>query len=362
MMNSMPHTKTSCKHPVSRRVLALLLCAGMLLTLCACGSSASQQAQKQIFAMDTVMTLTAYGKNAEAGLAAAASVINSMDAQLDPEVPTSTTYAINHANGANVVVSAQVAKMLSTAKTVYDQSGGALDLSIYPVVKLWGFVDGRYYVPTDEELSAQLIRKAYDQMVLTSYPATGSYSVTFPAGTEISFASIAKGCAAENAVSAMRQAGVESGIISLGGNVQTLGLKPDGSKWTVAIQDPNNTSGWVGTVKVSEMAVVTSGSYQRYFEYDGNTYHHIINPQSAGPVSNGLVSATVICEDGTMADALSTAMFVLGETRALNYWRTYGGFEMILISKSGQITCTKGLIDNYTANAQVSGYKLRYAE
>ena len=369
-MNSMLHTRTSfnrkpvhSKSPVRdfRRMLALVVCTGLLLTLCACGS-ASNMEQKQIFAMDTVMTLTAYGKHAEEGLSAAASVINSMDAQLDPELPTSTTYAINNSNGADVVVSAQVAKMLSTAKTVYDQSGGALDLSIYPVVKLWGFVDGRYYVPTDIELSAALVRKAYDRMILTSYPATGSYSVSFPAGTQISFASVAKGCAAENAVSAMRQAGVESGIISLGGNVQTLGMKPDGSRWTVAIQDPNNTSGWVGTVKVGEMAVVTSGSYQRFFEYDGNTYHHIISPQSARPVGNGLLSATIICEDGTMADALSTAMFVLGETRALNYWRSYGGFEMILINSSGQITCTKGLIDNFVANTQASSYRVRYAE
>ena len=356
-MNSMHHTKTSYK-----RFLAVLLCLGALLTLCACGSSDSKMEQKQIFAMDTIMTLTAYGKHASEGLDAAASVINSLQAQLDPDLPTSTTYAINHANGANVVVSPQIAKMLSTAKTVYDQSDGALDLSIYPVVRLWGFVDGRYYVPTDIELSAQLVRKGYDEMILTSYPATGSYSVSFPPRVEISFAAVAKGCAAENAITAMRQAGVESGIVSLGGNVQTLGMRPEGKPWTVAIQDPNNTSGWVGTVQVGEMAVVTSGSYQRYFEFGGNTYHHIINPQTAGPTSNGLLSATIICEDGTMADALSTAMFVLGESRALNYWRAYGGFEMILINKDHRITCTKGLIDNFVANAQAPEYKVRYAE
>ena len=225
-MNFMKLTRISCKS--SFRIVALILCIAALLTLTACGSASAME-QKQIFAMDTVMTLTAYGKHANDGLDAATSVINSMEALLDPELPTSTTYAINHANGSNVVVNAQIAKMLSTAKTVYEHSDGALDLSIYPVVKLWGFVDSRYYVPLYEEISAQLARKAFDKMVLTSYPATGSYSVSFPAGTEISFGSIGKGCAAENAISAMRQAGVESGIISLGGNVQTRGLNPDGS-------------------------------------------------------------------------------------------------------------------------------------
>ncbi len=354
-MNSMKHTRSFSK------LISLLLCLCLLPGLTACGDSSSMQ-QKQIFAMDTIMTLTAYGKHAEEGLNAAASVINSMEATLDPELPTSVTYAINHAEGKNVVVSAQVAKMLSTAKTVYEQSDGALDLSVYPMVKLWGFIDSRYYVPTNEELSAAIVRKAFDKMVLTSYPATGSYSVTFPAGTEISFGAIGKGCAAESAISAMRQAGVKSGIISLGGNVQTLGVKPDGSNWTVAIQDPNNTSTWVGTVSVGETAVVTSGSYQRYFIYDGNVYHHIINPNTGAPAVGNLLSATVICEDGTMADALSTAMFVLGETRALNYWRTYGGFELILITKDNKVVCTKGLIDNFKQNEQNEGYTVRFAE
>ncbi len=340
--------------------MCLVLVLAAMPTLSACGEN--QMEQKQIFAMDTIMTLTAYGKKAEAGLNAASSAINAMEALLDPELPTSTTYAINHSDGQNVVVSAQIAKMLSTAKTVYDQTDGALDLSIYPLIKLWGFIDSRYYVPTNEELSAAIVKRAFDKMVLTSFPASGSYSVSFPEGTEISFGAIGKGCAAETAIDAMRQAGVKSGIISLGGNVQTLGVKPDGSQWTVAIQDPNNTATWVGTIKVGETAVVTSGSYQRFFEYDGKTYHHIINPSTGAPVSGNLLSATVICEDGTMADALSTAMFVLGESRALNYWRTYGGFEMILVTKSNQIICTKGLIDTFSLNEQNSGYTLKFAE
>ena len=168
---------------IRRRIYAwvLLLCLAALLSMTACGSASAME-QKQIFAMDTVMTLTAYGSHATEGLDAATSIINSMEALLDPELPTSTTYAINHANGANIVVNAQIAKMLSTAKTVYEQSDGALDLSLYPVVKLWGFVDGRYYVPLYEEIQAQLSRRAFDKMILTSYPATGSYSVSFPAG------------------------------------------------------------------------------------------------------------------------------------------------------------------------------------
>ena len=127
----MRHTKTFSNRLL--RAAALLLCLAMMLPLAACGENRS--ANKQLFAMDTVMTLTAYGDKAENGLEAAASVILAMDVRLDPELSTSTVYAINHANGQSTVVSAQVAKMPTCAKSVYDQSGGALDLSLYPLTR-----------------------------------------------------------------------------------------------------------------------------------------------------------------------------------------------------------------------------------
>ena len=284
-----------------------------------------------------------------------------MDNALDPELSTSTVYAINHAQGASTVVSGQIAKMISTAYTVYKQSEGALDLTLYPLVKRWGFIDGKYYVPTAEEIAEDLSRLCFDKLVLSSFPASGSYSVSIPSYGEMSFASVAKGCAADNAVEAMRQAGVTSGIISLGGNVQTLGLRPDGSEWRVAVQDPANTASYLGVVSVGETAVVTSGGYQRYFtDSRGTTYQHIINPASGYPVTNTLQSVTIICPDGTLADCLSTAMYVLGESRAINYWRTYGGFEMILVTKESKIICTKGLIEEFTLTNE--NYGLKFVE
>lgn len=342
-----------------KRTALLLLCLLSVLPLAGCGES--RMVQTQTFAMNTSMTLTAYGKNAEAGLQAAVGVIQSMNSMLDPDIPTSTTYAINNANGANVVISAQIAKMLTTADTVYRQSGGALDLTIYPLIKRWGFEDGKFYLPTEEEIYSDRSRLCFDQMILTSFPSTGGYAVSFPAKAMMSFAAVATGCASENAVDAMRQAGVQSGIVSLGSNIQTLGLKPDGSRWIVGIQDPNNLSTYLGVINVGETAVVTSAAYQCRFEANnGRTYHHILNPATGYSVNNSLLSVTIICEDGTMADALSTALFVVGESRALNYWRTYGGFEMILVTNDDRIICTKGLIDNFTQT--VDSYRLSFSE
>lgn len=341
-----------------KRPICAVLCLCMLLPLAACGES--KMTQRQVFAMDTVMTLTAYGNKADIGLNAAQSIIMSMDSMLDPDIETSTTYAINHAQGASIVVSGQIADMINTAKTVYDRSGGALDLSLYPVIKRWGFLDGRYYVPTDVELYEDLSRKCYGDIVLSSFPSSGSYALTVPTYGQITFGAVAKGCAANNAIAAMRNAGVTSGIISLGGNVQTLGKKPDGSEWTVAIQDPNNTATYLGIIEVGETAVVTSGTYQRFFTLNNKTYHHIINPKTGNPVNNTLSSVTIVCSDGTMADSLSTAMFVLGESAALNYWRKYGDFEMILVTTDNQVICTKGLIEKFTLTND--DYTLKFTE
>ena len=347
------------KYSVYRPLLAVLLCLAMVLPLSGCGEARMQQ--RSFSSMNTMVTLTAYGKNAEAGLRAAEGVITAVHNMVDPKLPTSTAYAINNARGESVVVPAQVAKMLTTAATVYQQSGGALDLSIYPLVKRWGFEDKKYYVPTDEEIFTDKAKLCFDQMVLTSFPSTGAYAVSFPEGAELSFASVAKGCASENAVDAMRQAGVTSGIISLGTNIQTLGRKPDGSLWTVGVPDPENPSTYLGVVNVGETAVVTSAAYTRRFTApNGKSYHHILSPVTGYPTGNSLTSVTILCEDGTMADALSTAIYVLGESKGLNYWRSHGGFEMILVSADKRVVCTKGLIDYFTLTGD--SYTLSFAE
>lgn len=345
------------RYKIKTRLVALFAAVLMLLSLTGC--TEQEPVQKQIFAMDTVMTITAYGKNAEEGIDAAKGVITAMDSMLDPESEDSYTWEINNADGANVIVPPQVAEMLSTAYTVCKRSKGALDLSVYPIYLAWGgFKQDTGRVPTAAELNSLLIHLGFSEMELTAFPGEEDYSVRLPSGTQISFGSVAKGCAANYAIAAMREAGVESGIVSLGGNVQTLGLKPDGSNWTVAVEDPADTGSYLGTVSVGETAVVTSGDYQRYFTaQDGTVYHHLINPKNGKPVENTLSSVTIVCSDGTLADALSTAMFVLGENSAIKYWQEYGGFEMIMVTKDGRVLCTSGLIE-YFSLTNTSDYTL----
>ncbi len=346
---------------LAKKIISLLLCAGLVLPLCACSSD--EPVQKQIYAMDTVMTLTAYGKYANDGISAAVGVINAMDDMLDPNNEGSYTAQINNAEGKDVIVTPQVNEMLSTALNVYNLSGGALDLSVYPLYEAWGeFKDETGRIPSDDEIKELRQKLGFGQTEITNFEGEANYSVRMPAGTQISFGAVAKGCASKYAIDAMRKSGVTSGIVSLGGNVQTLGTKPDGSNWTVAVEDPNDTSSYVGTLSVGETAIITSGSYQRYFTgSDGVKYHHLIDPSTGKPVDNELVSVTIVCSDGTLADCLSTAMFILGENAALEYWRNNGGFEMIMITKDNEILCTTGLLEVFTLTNRTD-YTLKMVE
>lgn len=350
----MKHIKKSSK------IIAAILCVLMALPLAGCGETVENKST--VFAMDTSMTLIAYGNNGQKGLRAAESIILSLDAALDPDNSNGIVYKMNHAQGQSTVVSGQIADMISTAQEVYNYSGGALDLTIYPLVKRWGFADSNYYVPSDEEIAGDLMRLCFDELVLTPFPSSGSYSVSMPSYGEITFAAAARGCASANAVEAMRQSGVTSGVVSMNGTVQTLGRKPNGSNWSVAITDPNAPSTYFGVVSVGETAIVTSGAYQRNFinKTDGKFYHHILKPSSGYPVSGVLSSVTIICEDGTKADCLATALYIMGETAALNYWRNHGGFEMVLVTTDNRVVCTSGLIEQFTLTGE--NYTLKFSE
>jgi len=339
-MNSMKATSTYCK-------LLLLLC--LLLSLAGC--KGEQKITKQIFAMDTYMELTAYGDNAEAALKDVINTINQTALDWDPELEKSTVYAMNHAEGAPVVVSPEIADMLHTAKLVYEQTGGALDLTVYPVVKAWGFIDSKHTVPTADEIEALKAVPCFDEVDLDIH------TVTMPAGTELSFGAVAKGAMAERCRNIVAEYGVKSAFLSLGGNVQTVGLKPDGSKWRIGVQDPNNLSSYLGIVSVEEAAVVTSGSYQRYFEQDGKTYHHIIDPKTAAPAESGLVSVTVICKSGTLADCLSTSLFILGEEAAIEYYRSYEA-DMILVTEDNRVI----VVGDIEFEESAEGYTYEYVK
>lgn len=336
----------------SNRIRVLML-ALALVFLCACGKTAApggsvtetdaeQRTDKTIFAMDTVMDLSPFGENSAAAAEAAAERIQQLEQLFSVTIETSDIAKVNAAGGKAVEVSEDTTALLQTALEFCEKTDGALDLSIYPVLKTWGFTTGEYQVPSEDVIRSLLENVDYQQIQLS-----GS-SVQIAEGMEIDLGSVAKGYTGDQVMEVFRENGLTSGMISLGGNVQVLGSKPDGSDWRIAIQDPEGGEGFVGVVEVSDKAVITSGGYERFFEEDGVTYWHIIDPATGAPARSGVISATIVGESGTMCDALSTAFFIMGPDRAAEFWRTYGGFDYLLVMEDGSLIYSEGLQDCFT--------------
>ena len=324
----------------------------LVFLLTACGQEPTQQ---QFFAMDTVMSITAYGKDAEEAVAAAVAKVNTLESLLSRTREGSDIDLLN-SNG-TAVISEDTANVLSMAQKWNKKTNGAFDVTIAPVVTAWGFGgEDAYQVPTQEELDELL------KLVNCSILALDGTTATLgQAGMEVDLGGIAKGYAAGQAEQVIRDHGIESALLDLGHNIAVIGSKPDGSAWRIAVQDPADSGSTVGVLSLQDCSAVTSGGYQRYFEQDGQIYHHLVDPRTGYPAASGIVSATVVCSDPGLADLLSTAVFVLGLEDALTLWRTEGGFELVLVTDENTVVITKGLIDVFEFD-QSSGYTLEYVK
>ena len=320
-------------------ILAVCIAAGSAL------DNQNKEASQSLFAMDTYMEITAYGRNSEKAVAAAAAEIERLDAQLSTGIQASEVSALNQNKTGKL--SEDTAYLLKRSQEINSETDGAFDITIYPVMRAWGFTGEGFRIPSDEELSAltdavDMAQLQYENDVLT-----------IPEGMEIDFGGIAKGYTAERVAGIMKQYGIKSAKLNLGGNVQTIGTKPDKSAWKIAIKSPDESESYIGIVSVEDKAVVTSGGYERYFEQDGVTYHHIIDPKTGKPVHNGMVSVTVISRDGTYADGMSTALFVMGKDKAISYWKAHREqFDFVLLEESGMMYLSEGIDKDFNSERE----------
>ena len=314
------------------RAAAIVFAAAVVFSLAACASGEKESAT--FTAMDTVVTLSAWGGGAGDALAKARQTIESLESELSVTDPAS---AVARANaGETVALGENASALLRRALEMSEATHGALDVTVYPLVRAWGFTTGEYRVPPQSEIDSLLSLVGSERVHLGE-----DGSLSLEGGAMLDLGAVAKGYAADLVCEVMAELGVEAAIVNLGGNVQTVGKKPDGERWKIAVASPDG-EGSACVLSTDGAAVVTSGSYQRYFEQDGKRYCHIIDPKSGYPVDGDLLSVTVIGESGFECDALSTALFVLGEDGAISYWREHGGFEMILVTGRG-VSATAGI-------------------
>ena len=312
---------------MKRHALAPLLLAAALLA--GCGQSApssspaaeEENATADFFAMDTYMSVSAFGEGSQEAVTEAEAEVHRLDALLSTGEAASEVGKINADGGGTLSEDGQ--RLMEASLQLYEETGGCFDISIYPVMKLWGFTDQNY-------------RSESKARNMLEYGLMGSVYVEKVWG----------------------RSNPRVGLVNLGGNVQALGTKPDGSDWRIGIQRPDETGGMLGVVSIHDCAVITSGGYERYFEENGKTYHHIIDPADGFPSENGLVSVSIICADGMRADGLSTSLFVMGREKALDYWKAHSSeFDAVLLEEDGSLWVTAGIADRFTSDLEFTVVK-----
>ena len=295
---------------------------------------------RDVFAMDTYMVLKAYGSNAKKALEESEKEIQRLESLFSVKVPDSDISKINANSGNPVTVNASTRTAIAKAIETGNMTDGALDITVYPIVREWGFTTGdsenepSYKIPEQWLIDWHLGNVGYDRIIINES------IVTVPTGMEIDLGSVAKGYATDAVLQIFDENKIDSALINLGGNVYALGRKPDKSKWKVGIQNPKDTKKMICSLAIENKAVITSGNYERYFEVDGKRYCHIINPKTGYPADNGIISATVIGDSGLDCDALSTALFVMGTEKAIDFCKAHKEIDAVLVTDDMKIYVT----------------------
>ena len=328
------------------------ICLSLLAALALPGCGGQKEAKLELFAMDTYMSFTAYGERAEEALAEAGRTMGELERLLSRTREGSEVWTLNHEGAA--VLSRDTMDVMEQAVLYTQETGGAFDMTIAPLVELWGITTDAPRVPAREEIDALLPLVGSEHITFSvSDPALSSFdTAALDPSCAVDLGGIAKGYAADRLSAILEEYGVASAAASLGGNVYVRGTRPDGSPWRVAIQDPLG-SGHIGTLSLTDAFAVTSGGYQRYFTAeDGTVYQHILDPATGCPARSDLLSVTVVCADGARADAYSTALYVMGEAGAIAFWEAHQDgretFEMVWITADRRLVCTPGLAESFT--------------
>ena len=320
---------------MAKKMLAVLIA---LMLMCGCANAQSTKPlARQGFMLDTVISISLYDTQDEAILDGAFALCEEYEQLFSRTISTSDVYRINHSDGAPVEVSDATAELLCIALEYARLSGGAFDPTIEPLVTLWDIMADEPHVPDADAISAALARVDW-----TKVSVDGNV-VTLPAGMGLDLGGIAKGYIADKLREYLSENGVDSALINLGGNVLTLGGKPDGSNFTIGVQKPfGQNSDILGACRLKGMSVVTSGIYERYFVEDDRLYHHILDTKTGYPVENELYSVTIISPNSTDGDALSTICFALGSEDGMALIETLDGIECVYCLSDGTLLFSSG--------------------
>jgi thiamine biosynthesis lipoprotein len=315
------------------KIVALLLVVVAVLSGC---RRAPIEVRRTEFLMDTAITITAYGPRAKKAVPAAFAEMRRVADLMNANDPASEVSLINKNAGQRPVkVSPETFELLQLSVYYSELSAGAFDVTVRPLVELWGIGKKGDWIPSEEEIHQALQLVDYRKLVLNDQEQTAFLPEK---GMGIDLGGAAKGYATDRARSVLQDYGVRSALIAAGGNIFTLGLRPDGQKWRIGIRHPRPESGSeiLAVIPNQDLTLVTSGDYERYFIKDDVRYHHIFDPRTGWPARD-LISATIVNQSSAEADILSTAVFVLGPEKGRALAVEAGVIQVVMMTPDFQI-------------------------
>lgn len=324
-----------------KKFVSVLLLVSLLASFTGCGFDEPHSVT--LTAMGTVMEITVFntsGGNKTEIADEMIQCITRLDKLWDTKDENSEISKINSADGdTKIQVSTDTAKIIAKGMGAYETTEYLFDIRVQPYVSLWGFDTGEYGVPDEEDIyvTRQIVNESN---ITVSQDYTWVRKTT---GTQITLGGIAKGYLGDE-LSDIAIVDETCAMLSLGGNIVLCGNKPDGSLWSVGVKNPHNTESLACTFETKgDKSIVTSGGYERYFEYLGEEYHHIIDPVTGYPAESDLLSVTVIGRDGVACDYLSTALFIAGRKKAVEFAKKNNDFDFIFITENNKMFVTDGV-------------------
>lgn len=296
------------------------------------------------FAMDTVVSETLYTSGADINTQIGEKLREMETTLLSWTEENSQISQLNNAEGKTMEVSDDLAADLEKIRQLSQDSDGAFDPTLGKIIRLWDIAGENPHVPDQSEIDTLLPEVGYEKIQVDGN------NVTLLDGCTLDLGAVGKGMGCDQIMDYMQtQPDVVGMILNLGGSsVMTYGEKPDGSSWKVALTDPRDTEGdYLGAITLdANQFLSTSGDYEKYFIEDGIRYHHILDPKTGYPVQNGLTSVTIVCDQGYLADGLSTACFVLGLDAAKPLLEKYDA-EAVFVDEDKNVYVTSGLMDKF---------------
>lgn len=322
------------------------------LVLCALVSTQGIAQDKKAISKDTILMGSAFTftavhdtwEGAQLAIDKGIEEVIRIESIISSWSPSSETSEVNRNAGIRPVkVSKELFDLVYRSKKISELSNGYFDISFASIDKVWKFDGSDVVVPSEDNLKASVAKINFQNIVLDADNQTVFLK---DKGMKIGFGAIGKGYAANKAKAVMKALNANDGVVNAGGDLVSWGTRPDGSPWTIGIADPQNKENIISYLNISDMAVVTSGNYERYVEIEGERYCHIINPKTGWPVK-GTKSVTIICADGEIADALATTVFVLGPEEGVKLIDHLKGVECIIVNDDNQFVYSQNVKLNF---------------